>query len=190
MRDYEIQKVCIKRKEMKPREIDINPAIKFPMQDEVIASPIYRMCVSAPIDVRTVDISVDDGPWRLCTKEFGYWWYDWMDYENGEYKIIARALGNRARWRMSASREVFVDVLRAIHVQGRALGYASCDVRGQVHARTVRRLVGKADLVKSGLHRKTTDHASPGPRHRGNPTTQSSLRRHLAAFSASGGKRD
>lgn len=94
-----------------PQSGDMHPEIKLPQQHELVASPIYRLCVAAPSVVGAVDISIDGGIWRICTREIGYWWYDWLDYANGSHMIIARARAANGRWQMSSPRELFVDIL-------------------------------------------------------------------------------
>jgi hypothetical protein len=85
--------------------------IKLPQRNEVIVSPIYRICVAAPFAAGAVELSIDEGPWRACVKEIGYWWYDWLDYKDGEHRVVARTRGKRGRWLTSVPRELLVDVL-------------------------------------------------------------------------------
>ena len=87
------------------------PNIKYPQRNETVVSPLYAVCVATPAAVRTLEISIDQGPWRACRKEIGYWWHDWSDYANGDHEIIARTRGQSGRWRLSALRKFRVDVL-------------------------------------------------------------------------------
>ena len=91
---------------------EIIPEITYPKHKETIFSPIYTICISAPTGVRALDISIGQGPWRACQKAVGYWWYEWADYANGEYTIIARTRAQNGRWLMSSPRELQVDLLK------------------------------------------------------------------------------
>lgn len=93
---------------MKIETVEGRPDIEFPHQDETIVSPTYTLRVAAPDAAEALDVSIDQGAWRPCRKEVGYWWYDWSDYADGEHEIIARIRGRGGRWRMSAPRQLLV----------------------------------------------------------------------------------
>lgn len=65
-------------------------AVDFPRQGERIASREYTLRVSAPEDIKRMDVSIDQGDWLPCRKSAGYWWYDWSGYDSGEHEILAR----------------------------------------------------------------------------------------------------
>ena len=84
------------------------PDIEYPQQDETVISRSYAIRVAAPASVEALDVSIDQGPWRPCRKDVGFWWYDWSDFPDGEHEIIARIRGRGGRWRMSAPRRLLV----------------------------------------------------------------------------------
>jgi hypothetical protein len=84
------------------------PEIEYPREDETLVSPTYTMRVAAPASAEGLDVSIDQGPWRACRKDVGYWWYDWSDYADGEHELITRIRGRNGRWRMSAPRRITV----------------------------------------------------------------------------------
>ena len=93
---------------MKTAAEEIRPVIDYPRHNEVVVSPTYALRIAAPAAVAALDVSIDQGPWRACRKDVGYWWYDWSGYADGEHEIIARTRGQNGRWRMSAPRELSV----------------------------------------------------------------------------------
>ena len=96
---------------MRTATAEIPPQIRYPQQNETIASPLYAMCVAASGSALALEISIDGGPWLPCRKEIGNWWYDWSDYADGEHRIVARTRGKAGRWSESAPRLLMVDVL-------------------------------------------------------------------------------
>jgi hypothetical protein len=84
------------------------PEIEYPGKGETIVSPTYTIRVDAPASAEALDVSIDQGPWRPCRKDVGYWWYDWAGYADGEHDIITRIRGRNGRWRMSSPRQVAV----------------------------------------------------------------------------------
>jgi hypothetical protein len=84
------------------------PEIEYPHEEETVVSPTYTVRVAAPASVEALDVSIDQGSWRACRKDVGYWWYDWSGYADGEHDVIARIRGRNGRWRMSAPRRLLV----------------------------------------------------------------------------------
>ncbi|MFI5361813.1 MAG: hypothetical protein ACHQ49_07570 [Elusimicrobiota bacterium] len=93
---------------MKTATVESRPEIEYPKDGETIVSPEYTVRIAGPEAAEAVDVSIDQGPWRACRKEVGYWWYDWSGYDEGDHEIIARTLGSNGRWRMSVPRELLV----------------------------------------------------------------------------------
>lgn len=93
---------------MKTVMAEIRPEIEYPQQDETIISPTYTFRVGAPAGAESVDVSIDQGPWRPCRNAAGYWWHDWYGYDDGEHEIIARTRGGKGRWLMSTPHEFMV----------------------------------------------------------------------------------
>ena len=84
------------------------PEIQYPALGETVVSPTYTIRVDAPASAEALDVSIDQGPWRPCRKDAGFWWYDWSGYADGEHDVIARIRGRSGRWRMSSPRGVVV----------------------------------------------------------------------------------
>lgn len=87
---------------------EARPEIEYPGKGETIVSPTYTIRVAAPPSAEALDVSIDQGSWRPCRKDVGYWWFDWAGYSDGEHDVIARIRGRNGRWRMSSPREVVV----------------------------------------------------------------------------------
>ena len=93
---------------MRTETVEARPDIEYPRQEETLVSRTYTMRVAAPAAVEALDVSIDQGAWRPCRKDVGFWWYDWSGYPDGEHEVIARIRGRAGRWRMSAPRQFFV----------------------------------------------------------------------------------
>ncbi|MDE2038385.1 MAG: hypothetical protein KGO96_02570 [Elusimicrobia bacterium] len=65
-------------------------SIDYPGQGERIFCAHYTLRISAPEAARSVDVSIDQGPWRHCRQAAGHWWYDWTCWDCGEHEVIAR----------------------------------------------------------------------------------------------------
>ena len=71
--------------ETKVQEQNVNNnsyiVIDYPVEKETIFGDVY------------VEISFSDSEWKPCRFASGYWWFDWMYYKSGNYKIVARLIG-------------------------------------------------------------------------------------------------
>lgn len=65
--------------------------IEYPKRNESIASPEYTFRIRAKAE-KSIEVSIDGGPWRSCRSSVGYWWFDWRRGKPGKHKVIARAL--------------------------------------------------------------------------------------------------
>jgi len=64
--------------------------VDFPRESSTISGPYYSVRIGA-LEADTVDVCINQGDWLTCRHAAGYWWYDWADFEPGEYQIVARA---------------------------------------------------------------------------------------------------
>ncbi len=80
--------------EIKEQNINSNSyiVIDYPVEKETIFGDVYVIRIGASFD-GFVEISFNNGEWQPCRFASGYWWFDWMYYKAGDYKITARLIG-------------------------------------------------------------------------------------------------
>ena len=82
--------------ETKVQEQNVNNnsyiVIDYPVEKETIFGDVYVIRIGSSFD-GFVEISFNDGEWQPCRFASGYWWFDWMYYKSGNYKIVARLIG-------------------------------------------------------------------------------------------------
>lgn len=67
--------------------------IDYPLEAENISSSHYAIRIGASPD-GYVELSFNDGEWNPCRYGGGYWWFDWLYFTPGNYKLSARMIGN------------------------------------------------------------------------------------------------
>ncbi|HEX4048700.1 MAG TPA: hypothetical protein VH309_12730 [Elusimicrobiota bacterium] len=98
-------------------------AIDYPKRHERISSPAYTFRLSAALERdESVEISVDDGPFRPCRFAAGYWWYDWAGYRSHHHRLIARIVSPDGDVVSEAARRF------AVALEGDELAPATLDV--------------------------------------------------------------
>jgi hypothetical protein len=85
-------------------------SVDYPRQGEKISGESYTFRVTAPEDVQTVEVAVDQGDWRPCRQSAGNWWCDWSGYEDGEHEIAARIVTAEGREVSSEPHEFLVQL--------------------------------------------------------------------------------
>lgn len=85
-------------------------AVDFPRQGERVSSAQYTLRVSAPDDIKSMDVSIDQGDWQPCRKSVGYWWRDWSGYDSGEHEIVARIETSDGKFVSCEPHEFFVEL--------------------------------------------------------------------------------
>ena len=87
------KKVAVETK-VKEQNVNSNSyiVIDYPVEKETIFGDVYVIRIGASFD-GFVEISFNDGEWQPCRFASGYWWFDWMYYKSGNYKIVARLIG-------------------------------------------------------------------------------------------------
>lgn len=88
------------------------PTLDFPKRAEKIVAAAYTLRFTVPAEVRRVEVSIDEGPWRACREAVGHWWYDWSGYENGAHAVAARHEAPEGRWVAALPRKITVDIPR------------------------------------------------------------------------------
>lgn len=78
--------------------------IDFPLEREIIASPVYTFRLSA-LAPASVEVSFDGQEWRPCRESVGFWWYDWSGYQGGTYTVQARMTDKNGRLTSSKLRQ-------------------------------------------------------------------------------------
>jgi len=86
------------KKEVAPKTVsNANPnaylVIDYPVEAEQINSNHYAIRLGASPD-GYVELSFNDGEWNPCRYADGYWWFDWVYFNPGNYKLAARMVGN------------------------------------------------------------------------------------------------
>jgi hypothetical protein len=68
--------------------------IDYPRPGEVIAPrQRYSLRISAPTDAMEVRVSIDDGEWKPCRVDNGFWWFDWTAPEaEGDHVAVVRVI--------------------------------------------------------------------------------------------------
>jgi len=92
-----VKKAAVETKaktEIKEQGNNINSyiVIDYPVEKETIFGDVYVIRIGASFD-GFVEISFNNGEWQPCRFASGYWWFDWMYYKAGDYKITARLIG-------------------------------------------------------------------------------------------------
>ncbi len=75
-----------------------------PKNNETIHSWHYAVRLGTGVNCKTVDISIDDGPWQPCRYTNGYWWYDWTNYSPGTHQLIARMTKTNGQYLITTKR--------------------------------------------------------------------------------------
>ncbi|MFA6318565.1 MAG: hypothetical protein WC943_14245 [Elusimicrobiota bacterium] len=64
-------------------------AIDSPLPHERILFKDCAIVVRAGME-GPVEVSIDDGPWRLARHWMGYWWLRWRNNRPGRHHVVAR----------------------------------------------------------------------------------------------------
>lgn len=64
-------------------------SIDYPQENEKIVSSSYTFRVAAPMDARTVELSIDGCEFEPMRQAAGYWWYDWA-VTVGRHQAVVR----------------------------------------------------------------------------------------------------
>jgi len=70
--------------------------IDYPREGELIVPTHYAVRIGASSN-GYVELSVNGGDWVACRNAEGFWWYDWLSFAPGNYKIVARLMGDKGR---------------------------------------------------------------------------------------------
>lgn len=67
--------------------------IDYPGTGETLApGQPYSFRIAAPGDAKEVRLSIDDGDWKPCRCDNGYWWYDWTAQAPGDHVAVSRVI--------------------------------------------------------------------------------------------------
>jgi hypothetical protein len=67
--------------------------VDYPVEAEQIYGNHYAIRIGASPD-GYVELSFNDGEWNPCRYADGYWWFDWVYFNPGNYKLVSRMIGN------------------------------------------------------------------------------------------------
>ena len=90
-----VKKAAVETKvkaEIKEQNNNSYIVIDYPVEKETIFGDVYVIRIGASFD-GFVEISFNNGEWQPCRFASGYWWFDWMYFKAGSYKITARLIG-------------------------------------------------------------------------------------------------
>ena len=82
-----------------PKEIKVKKKsdaylmIDHPVESENVVKGHYAIRLGASKD-GAVELSFNNGEWNPCRWADGYWWFDWVYFTPGDYKISARMIGS------------------------------------------------------------------------------------------------
>lgn len=82
--------------------------IDHPKRNEVVESSEYTLRISAPEDLKRVEVAIDQGEWQPCRQAVGYWWYDWSGYGSGEHEVVSRVETSDGKRSRSEPHDFFV----------------------------------------------------------------------------------
>jgi hypothetical protein len=85
-------------------------AVDYPKNGDRVTSRDYTFRVSAEA-AGTVEISIDDEPWRPCRQAAGFWWHDWSGFRPGPHSVLARLNLRKGRRTFSARHDFEVEHL-------------------------------------------------------------------------------
>jgi hypothetical protein len=71
--------------------VETHVFMDYPKESEVLNSSNYTLRFTASDETRSVEVSIDGGPWQECRKANGHFWFDWANYMSGRHEIVARA---------------------------------------------------------------------------------------------------
>ncbi|MBI2384742.1 MAG: hypothetical protein HYV14_01890 [Elusimicrobia bacterium] len=67
--------------------------VDYPRAGETLApGQDYSFRVTAPSDAKEVRLSIDDGEWKPCRMDAGYWWFDWTPQDEGDHIAVSRVI--------------------------------------------------------------------------------------------------
>lgn len=82
--------------------------IDHPSQNDKLVPPHYAIRMGASEGI--VEIQINNSSWMPCRHTSGYWWFDWVNFSKGSYKITAR-LKDSSDKTLAKSAVVKVEVL-------------------------------------------------------------------------------
>lgn len=62
--------------------------IDHPVQNEKLVPPHYAIRMGGSEGI--VEIQINNSSWMPCRHTNGYWWFDWVNFSKGNYKLTAR----------------------------------------------------------------------------------------------------
>lgn len=63
--------------------------IDYPVEGDRISCGHYAIRIGSSPD-GYVELSFNDGEWHPCRYDDGFWWFDWVYFTPGDYKLAAR----------------------------------------------------------------------------------------------------
>ena len=68
-----------------------NICIDYPQNNETVYCGHYCFRLGSRKPCSAMQVSVNGGEWQNCRQANGYWWYDWWNFNTGNFYLEAKA---------------------------------------------------------------------------------------------------
>ena len=68
-----------------------NICIDYPQNNETVYCGHYCFRLGARKPCSAMQVSVNGGEWQNCRQANGYWWFDWWNFNTGNFYLEAKA---------------------------------------------------------------------------------------------------
>ncbi len=65
--------------------------IDYPQNNETVYCGHYCFRLGSRKPCSAMQVSINGGEWQNCRQANGYWWYDWWNFNTGNFYIEAKA---------------------------------------------------------------------------------------------------
>lgn len=68
-----------------------NVCIDYPQNNETVYCGHYCFRLGSRKPCTAMQVSVNGGEWQNCRQANGYWWFDWWNFNTGNFYLEAKA---------------------------------------------------------------------------------------------------
>ena len=68
-----------------------NICIDYPQNNETVYCGHYCFRLGSRKPCSAMQVSINGGEWQNCRQANGYWWYDWWNFNTGNFYLEAKA---------------------------------------------------------------------------------------------------
>ena len=69
-----------------------NICIDYPQNNETVFCGHYCFRLGSRKPCSGMQVSINGGAWQNCRQANGYWWFDWWNFNTGNFYLEAKAL--------------------------------------------------------------------------------------------------